>query len=34
MRHNHETERVFEHEYDNGYEWKVIAYPDDILVVT
>ena len=34
MRHNYEEEHVFEHEYDKGYEWRVMAYADDKLVVT
>ena len=34
MRHSYETEHVFEHEYYNGYEWKVAAYADEKLVVT
>ena len=34
MRHNHEAEHVFEHEYDKGYEWRVVAYADDKLEVT
>ena len=34
MRHNYEQEHVFEYEYDEGYEWKIVAYPEDKLVVT
>ena len=34
MRHNYEEEHVFEYEYDEGYEWKIVAYPEDKLVVT
>ena len=34
MRHNYEEEHIFEYEYDEGYEWKIVAYPEDKLVVT
>ena len=34
MRHNYEEEHVFEYEYYEGYEWKIVAYPEDKLVVT
>ena len=34
MTHNYEAEHVFEREYDKGYEWRVIAYEDDKLMVT
>ena len=34
MRHNYEAEHVFEHEYYNGYEWRVFAYADDKIIVT
>ena len=34
MRHNYEEEHVFEYEYDDGYEWGIIAYTDDKIVVT
>lgn len=33
LRHNYEEEHVFGYEYDDGYEWKVVAYPEDKLVV-
>jgi hypothetical protein len=34
MRHNYEAEHVFEYEYDKGYEWRVMAYADEKLVVS
>jgi hypothetical protein len=34
MRHSYETEHIFEYEYYNGYEWKIMSYADDKLVVT
>ncbi len=34
MRHNYEEEHLFEQEYDNGYEWKIIAYAEDKIVLT
>lgn len=34
MRHNYEEEHLFEQEYDNGYEWKIVAYAEDKLVLT
>ena len=34
MRHNYEKEHVFEHEYEKGYEWRVMAYADEKLVVS
>ena len=33
-RRNYEEEIVFEQEYYDGYEWKVISYTEDKLVVT
>jgi hypothetical protein len=33
MRYNHEEEHVFEHEYYDGYEWKIMAYSEDKLMV-
>ena len=34
MSHNHESEHVFEYEYDKGYEWRVIEYTGDKLTFT
>ena len=34
MRHNYEEEHLFEYEYDDGYEWKIVDYPEEKLVVT
>ena len=34
MRHNYEEKHVFDYEYDNGYEWKIISYSEDKLVVS
>ena len=34
MRHNYEEEHIFEHEYYEGYEWKIVDYPEDKLVIT
>ena len=34
MRHNYEEEHLVEYEYDDGYEWKIVAYPEDKLVIT
>ena len=33
MRHNYEEEIVFEYEYENGYEWRIIDYSKDTLAV-
>ena len=34
MRHNYEKEHVFENEYAEGYEWRVIDYQKEKLVIT
>ena len=34
MRHNYEEKHIFEYEYDEGYEWCVVDYSKDKLVVT
>ena len=34
MRYSYETEHIFEYEYYNGYEWKIMSYADDKLIVT
>jgi hypothetical protein len=33
-RNNYKAEQLFEREYDNGYEWKVIDYTKDKLEIT
>ena len=34
MRHNYEEEHIFDYEYDEGYEWKIVSYSEDKLVIT
>ena len=33
-RNNYEEEHLFEREYDQGYEWKVVDYSEDKLTIT
>ena len=33
MRHNYEEEHIFDYEYDEGYEWKIVSYSEDKLVI-
>ena len=34
VRHNYKDELVFEHEYDEGYEWRIFGYPKEKIAVT
>ena len=34
MKHNYKDSHVFEYEYDKDYEWKIIEYSDDKLMIT